>query len=322
VDEHHKTKKSVQDLAAEELQLINSGQHSPESVTTLGDFIERVYLPNVKATKRPSTYKGYQDLYQYHIEKRCASVWLRDVRTCDVQKWLHTFAGEDKNGAGEPICKTTLKHIKHFLGGVFRYAQQLDFFDSARPNPVHAASIPAHAPDGKEGQPYMPEEVERMLEVLLEPAATIVAVAAWTGLRRGEIRGMTWEAYSLAEDSESLGLLNVTRSVWEKYVTAPKRPKSAAPVPVIPQLAEKLAAHRKMCGNPFSGPMFANSLGKPLDLESLYRREMKEALLHSGVQWRGWHAFRRGLASYLNRLGVDDSVTAWRRSSSKLTLAR
>ena len=54
--------------------------------------------------------------------------------------------------------------------------------------------------------------------------------------------------------------------------------------------------------------MFANSLGKPLDLESLYRREMKEALLHSGVQWRGWHAFRRGLASYLNRLGVDDSV--------------
>ena len=104
VDEHHKTKKSVQDLAAEELQLINSGQHSPESVTTLGDFIERVYLPNVKATKRPSTYKGYQDLYQYHIEKRCASVWLRDVRTCDVQKWLHTFAGEDKNGAGEPIC--------------------------------------------------------------------------------------------------------------------------------------------------------------------------------------------------------------------------
>ena len=25
-------------------------------------------------------------------------------------------------------------------------------------------------------------------------------------------------------------------------------------------------------------------------------------------QWSGWHAFRRGLASNLNRLGVDDSV--------------
>jgi hypothetical protein len=25
-------------------------------------------------------------------------------------------------------------------------------------------------------------------------------------------------------------------------------------------------------------------------------------------EWRGWHAFRRGLATNLNRLGVDDSV--------------
>ena len=25
-------------------------------------------------------------------------------------------------------------------------------------------------------------------------------------------------------------------------------------------------------------------------------------------EWHGWHAFRRGLATNLNRLGVDDSV--------------
>jgi len=25
-------------------------------------------------------------------------------------------------------------------------------------------------------------------------------------------------------------------------------------------------------------------------------------------EWRGWHAFRRGLATNVNRLGVDDSV--------------
>jgi integrase len=27
-----------------------------------------------------------------------------------------------------------------------------------------------------------------------------------------------------------------------------------------------------------------------------------------GISWHGWHGFRRGLASNLNRLGVDDSV--------------
>ena len=39
-----------------------------------------------------------------------------------------------------------------------------------------------------------------------------------------------------------------------------------------------------------------------------YQREMKDVLKRAGVSWHGWHGFRRGLASNLNRLGVDDSV--------------
>jgi integrase len=35
---------------------------------------------------------------------------------------------------------------------------------------------------------------------------------------------------------------------------------------------------------------------------------MKDVLTHAGIQWVGWHGFRRGLASNLNRIGVDDSV--------------
>jgi integrase len=35
---------------------------------------------------------------------------------------------------------------------------------------------------------------------------------------------------------------------------------------------------------------------------------MKDVLKRAGVAWHGWHGFRRGLASNLNRLGVDDSV--------------
>ena len=31
-------------------------------------------------------------------------------------------------------------------------------------------------------------------------------------------------------------------------------------------------------------------------------------LKRAGISWHGWHGFRRGLASNLNRLGVDDSV--------------
>jgi integrase len=152
--------------------------------------------------------------------------------------------------------------VKNFLNGVFRHAAQQGYFDGA--NPVKLAEIPAFAKNGTETKPYALEEIGAMLKVLSEPSATAVATAAFTGLRLGELRGLTWEAYEPALDEESLGWLNVTRSVWRNTVGDPKTAKSKAPVPVIPQLAQRLSAHRAKCGNPSVGPMFANSAKHPL----------------------------------------------------------
>lgn len=44
------------------------------------------------------------------------------------------------------------------------------------------------------------------------------------------------------------------------------------------------------------------------EINALYWRQMRDILKKAGIQWKGWHGFRRGLASNLNRLGVDDSV--------------
>jgi integrase len=104
-------------------------------------------------------------------------------------------------------------------------------------------------------KPYTLEEIAAMLKVLSEPSATAVATAAFTGLRLGELRGLTWESYEPTQEEESLGWLNVTRSVWRSTVGDPKTAKSKAPVPVIPQLAQRLGAHRKRCGNPAGGPI-------------------------------------------------------------------
>jgi integrase len=47
---------------------------------------------------------------------------------------------------------------------------------------------------------------------------------------------------------------------------------------------------------------------KLLSLDWLYQTQMKNVLKRAGIAWGDWHAFRRSLASNLNRLGVDDSV--------------
>jgi integrase len=300
VDARHKTKASVRRLAEQQLEPLNRNSILPLSITTVGDFVARVYLPFVKQQKRPSTYRGYSQMWTNYLNVRCESDWLREVKTLHVQKWLEEVAKE------YGISKTTLKHVKNFLSGVFRHAAQQGYFDAA--NPVKLAEIPSFAPNGKETKAYSLEEIGAMLRVLSEPAATVIATAAYTGLRLGELRGLTWESYEQGQDDESLGLLHVTRSVWRSHVGEPKTEKSKAPVPVIQQLAERLTAHRELCRNPLTGPIFANSLGRPLDLERLYRVDMKDVLTRSGITWAGWHGFRRGLASNLNRLGVDDSV--------------
>ena len=106
---------------------------------------------------------------------------MREIKTHHVQSWLEEIA------RGHEISKTTLKHVKNLLSGVFRHAAQQAYFDGA--NPVKLAEIPAFAPNGAETMPNSLEEIVAMLRVLSEPSATAVASAAFTGLRLGELLG-------------------------------------------------------------------------------------------------------------------------------------
>lgn len=315
ISEQFKTAESVEHLAREHKPKKGERAVSPFRVTTVADFCERFYLPYVVRHKRPSTVRGYEQVWNRYFKPLCKSDnndlplqrspkdgLLKDIETYHVQQWLDTIAR--KHG----ISTTTLQHTKHFLSGMFRYAAQQGYRPSALGNPVTLSSIPPEAPAaGREGEAYSFEEVSRMLEVLLEPAATVVATAAWGGFREGELRGLQWEDYKLATD-DFLGMLSVTRSVWRSHIGLPKTKKSQAPVPVIPQLANRLAVWRQLCGMPATGPIFPNGAGRPLNLDWLYQNKMKNVLIKGGIKWKGWHGFRRGLASNLNLLGIDDSV--------------
>jgi len=48
--------------------------------------------------------------------------------------------------------------------------------------------------------------------------------------------------------------------------------------------------------------------GRPLDLDNLARRQIIPILAVNQIPWLGWHAFRRGLATNLHSLGVDDKT--------------
>ena len=182
------------------------------------------------------------------------------------------------------LSRTSLYHIKALLSGVFKHAIRLGILNGS--NPVRDVSIPA-APEGRETQAYSLEQVLTMLSLLPERAATVTAVAAFGGLRKGEIRGLLWEHYGRSE-------IRVMKSVWNTHVTLPKTRMSKAAVPVVPILSDRLDRFRASIGNPESGLIFAAGNGSPLNLDNLARREIKPVIEGVGIPWFGWHAFRRG----------------------------
>ena len=126
-----------------------------------------------------STYCGYWNIWLRYVQPEGAVV-LRDVRTFEGEQMLKSISRR------EDLNRTTLGHIKHFLSGVFRYARRQGVLDS--PNPMHDVEIPKARPAG-ETFAYSLEEQAQMLAILPEPAATVVAMAAFTGARKGKIRG-------------------------------------------------------------------------------------------------------------------------------------
>jgi len=90
------------------------------------------------------------------------------------------------------LTSTTFAHIKAFLSGIFRYAKRQGVINFE--NPMRDVALPKGKP-ADETYAYSLEEITQMLKVLPEPAATIIAVAAFTGVRKGELRGFLWENY-------------------------------------------------------------------------------------------------------------------------------
>jgi integrase len=278
-------------LAEEIMHAVNTDSTSPSSTMPLVRFGADVYLPYAEQQKRPSTFKGYRDIWHNHISPKVGDVWVRDFRTWDGERLLQRIAAESD------LSRASLKHVKSVLSAIFKHAKRCGAINGV--NPIQDVSIP-NARESEETHAYSLEEIQRMLALLPDPAATVVAAAAFTGLRNGELRGLKWEDYSDAE-------IRVRRSVWNRHISDPKTRSSKAPVPVISPLPKFLERYRLLVGNPQSGWMFS-SRGKPLHLDNLARRVIRPIFEKTGLSWYGWHAFRRGLATNLYDLGVPDKT--------------
>src|SRR5450755_3328126 len=127
--------------AERHMATVNSGTITAERIVTISDFSERVYLPWIEQHKRPSTAKGYRDIWEDHLKALCGDVWLKDTRTFHVQGWLNAIAVTGN------LSRNTLKHIKSVVSAIYTLAKQQDYFQGENP-----ARDTATNPDATEPQ--------------------------------------------------------------------------------------------------------------------------------------------------------------------------
>jgi integrase len=249
VSDEFRTPASVRHLAAEHLAPQNAKTTRPESTDTVAHFIEFNYLMQCRANLRPSTAAGYAYLFKM-LKPHLGVARLRDFGPVDGERVLTDFAAEKRR------AQTMLKNVKGFLSGAFRYAVRTG---TIRFNPMRETMLPKNGKPMADTYAYSLEEIQAMLGVLGEPERTVVLLAALTGLRMAELRGLKWDDF--AE-----GRLFVRRSVWRTHVGETKTPASAASVPVLPVVAEALKAHRQRSAGSF---VFSGTTGRPLVLANV-----------------------------------------------------
>ena len=284
VNDQYRRPKDLKTKVDDELRSVNEGKYRAEGEITIAAFFDSVFLRHIQTKRKASTARFYKVTFDLYLRAPIGDVRLNDFSTGMAQRLLDSIS----------LSHQSLLRIKTAMSAIFSYAIRLEYYTGA--NPVREAKA-----EGKRTHPdryaYTLNEVRYILGKLSEPARTVCAVAAFSGLRESEIRGLKWQDYSGK-------LLFVRRAIWRTHVEETKTPESESSVPVIGPLRKLLDLHKRRNGH--GDWMFAGEKkGFSLNLDNLCARDIRPVLKD---RWHGWHAFRRGLATNLWELGVPAEV--------------
>jgi integrase len=330
-------KSDVIPLKNQFMDRLNKIGFKPGSGVSFVDFVDNTFLPGCERRLSGAGIKCYRDTWNCHLKSRAVGHRLRDVRPVHIQQLLN--AVEDQHGTS--LAHATYRTMKVTLSAIFTEARNVGLYEGT--NPTTGVRIPKGRKHGRKRLAYSFDEILRHLELFSEDpiivpqrlsrtwksnqrrrkriageltpnsenchlpkiSATtvraILGVTAFAGLRKGEIRGLWW-------DDDRSDTLAICRSVWNSTIKSTKTEEDIDDpglVPVIRPLRLLLDAIKPERA---AGFVFVSRVGGAIDLDNLANRVLKPIFAANGMEWKGWHAYRRGLATNLKELGVEDTT--------------
>ncbi len=285
---------------------INSEFRVPETVAELVTHYRQHELTEEK--KAYATIEANSLYLANHIVPRWGTMYLQDVRTVDVEMWLHALT----------FAPGTRSKIRNIMSAVFNHAIRHEWMDR---NPITKVRVSAKRL--REPDVLSPAEFASLVPELDLREQAMVMVAGSTGLRRSEFVALTWRDIDL-----ELMQVYVRRSCVRNHFGDTKTEASRRPVPLHPSVVKCLGTWREV--SPYRGdddfifPSIRLGGKQPLSPDTLLKKLIRPALLRAGIKDKtiGWHSFRHSLATNLRAAGVDlkTAQELLRHANSRITL--
>lgn len=285
---------------------INAEFIVPETVAELVTHYRSHELTEDK--KAYATVEANTHYLANHIVPKWGALYLSDIRTVDVELWLHTL----KYAPG------TRSKIRNIMSAVFNHAIRHEWMDR---NPITKVRVSAKRL--REPDVLSPAELAALIAVLDLRERAMVMLVGSTGLRRSELVALTWADIDL-----ELMQVNVRRSCVRNHFGDTKTEASRKPVPLHPSVVKSLGIWRNESAyagdNDFLFPSIRRKGKQPLSPDTLLKKVIRPAVKRAGIEGKaiGWHSFRHSLATNLRSAGVDlkTAQELLRHANSRITL--
>ncbi len=182
----------------------------PEKIT-FAEFIDK-YLEAKESVLAPTTMVFYKTIIETELLPIFGKMKLQDIKTYHVQDFIQYLATEKKRNDGREgsIGASTIKRYTTVLRSILTLAYKLEYTENDVGN-SRRIEFPKEA--STELCVYSLEEVETILNALkTEPIniRTLIEIAIFTGMRRGEIVGLKWSDIDFEHQK-----ISVKRSIYK-----------------------------------------------------------------------------------------------------------
>ena len=296
-----------QEVAEKKARLIadaKQGLLADPTKETLADYLQRWLETVQKPRVRPNTLAQYETLIRRHIAPALGRLRIDRITPAHLQQ-LYT----DKLAAG--LSPSTVRTLHAILHKALGQAVKWGMLPRNPADAVERPRVPRH-----EFTALTPAQVQALLQAAREDRLyALYVLAVTTGIRLGELLGLTWPDVNL-----NSGELCVARQlVWvrntEPTLAGPKTDSGRRTIALPPVAVDALREHRRrqLRERLLAGPawqdrwnlVFSTPLGTPINPSNLRNRSFRRLLEKAGLPRVRFHDLRHTVATLLLAAGTN-----------------